>query len=139
MDRIVVGIDGSPHAARAVRWARDEARAHGAILQVVMAWHWGDQRHVDPDAPFDPTYDQEAARETLEAFVAQALGDDLDGVEAVAVLDLPARALLEQAEDADLVVVGSRGRGGFAGLMLGSVSQQVMTHAPCPTVVVPDR
>lgn len=139
MDRIVVGIDGSPHAARAVRWAHDEARTHDATLQVVMAWHWGDQRHVDPDAPFDPSYDQESAGEALTAFVAQALGEHHDGVEMTAVLDLPARALLEAAEDADLVVVGSRGRGGFAGLMLGSVSQQVVTHAPCPAVVVPDH
>lgn len=138
MNRIVVGIDGSAHAARAVRWARREAAAHDATLRVVMAWHWGDQRHADPDAPFDPGYGQESAQEALEAFLADALGDDRDGVEAVAVLDLPARALLEAAEDADLVVVGSRGRGGFAGLMLGSVSQQVVTHAPCPVVVVPE-
>jgi nucleotide-binding universal stress UspA family protein len=139
MDRIVVGIDGSDHAARAVRWARDEARVHGATLEVVMAWHWGDQRHADPNAAFDPAYNEESAAEALEAYLDAALGNDREGVEARAVLDLAARALLDAGEDADLLVVGSRGRGGFKGLLLGSVSQQLTTHAPCPVVVVPSH
>lgn len=137
MDRIVAGIDGSDCSYRAVRWALDEARRHGATLEVVMAWHWGDQRHLDPDEGFDPDYDHEKASKVLDAYLDQALGDDRDGVEARAVLDLPARALMEAAEDADLLVVGSRGRGGFKGLVLGSVSSQVVTHAPCPVVVLP--
>lgn len=137
MARIVVGIDGSECSFRAVRWARAEARRRDATLEVVMAWHWGDQRHLDPNEGFDPEYDQEKASKVLDAYLDQALGDDRDGVEARAVLDLPARALMEAAEDADLLVVGSRGRGGFKGLLLGSVSSQVVTHAPSPVVVLP--
>lgn len=139
MRRIVVGIDGSQHAARAVRWALAEARDHDATLEVVMAWHWGDQRHADPDAPFDPSYNEGSAVEALESYLDAAIGDDRDRVETRPVLDLPARALLDAGADADLLVVGSRGQGGFKGLLLGSVSQQIVSHAPCPVVVVPDR
>lgn len=138
MERIVVGIDGSEHSAKAVRWALAEARAHGATLDVVMAWHWGNQRHADPDARFDPSYNEESAAEALEAYLEAAIGDDRDQVRARPVLDLPARALLDAGADADLLVVGSRGQGGFKGLLLGSVSQQIVTHAPCPVVVVPN-
>lgn len=112
---------------------------HAAELVVVMAWHWNDQRHDDPDVRFDPDYDQARAEEVLETYLQQALGDDRDDVVAKAVMDLPAKALLAEAAEADLVVVGSRGRGGFKGLMLGSVSDQVVTHSPCPVVVIPDR
>jgi nucleotide-binding universal stress UspA family protein len=78
------------------------------------------------------------ARRTLERALADA-GDRTAGVDVEPVVreGAPARVLLEEADDADLLVVGSRGLGGFRGLLLGSVSQQCSHHAPCPVVVVP--
>lgn len=131
---IVVGVDGSTDSQRALRWAAQEARTRGARLKVVLVWSYLDQE----PAGFDPAYGEQAARRSLDAAVA-ALGAESAGVdlEPVLVCDLPARGLLDAARGADLVVVGSRGLGGFTGLLLGSVSQQVTQHAPCPVVVVP--
>lgn len=131
----MVGVDDSPGAHAALEWAIREARQWGATLEVVMAW----SVLVQPVAEFQPDFDEEAATATLDRILAD---HDTDGVEIVRTLinDLPARSLLHVAEGADLVVVGARGLGGFTGLLLGSVSQQVANHAPCPVVVVrPDQ
>jgi nucleotide-binding universal stress UspA family protein len=151
MARIVVGTDGSPGARQAVRWALGEARLRGASVHVVHAW-------MVPliDAMPEPWFvgapavgpsDEEvyghlvgAARSVHDEAVAEARAAEpeleIDGELAEA---RPAEALLAAAEDADLLVVGSRGRGGFAGLLLGSVSAQCVHHAPCPVVVVPAK
>lgn len=131
---IVVGVDGSEGSQRALRWALDEAAARGASVRAVLAWSFIDQGGDD----FDAAYSEEAARARLDQALAAA-GAAPAGVvvEPLVVCDLPARAVIEAARDADLVVVGSRGLGGFRGLLLGSVSQQVSHHAPCPVVVVP--
>ena len=133
-DVVVVGVDGSEGSLRALRWAAEEARIRGARLRVLRAWSYADQ----PEGGFDPAYDEEAARRVLDESIA-SLGTDSSGlkIERRIVCDLPARALLDAAADADLLVVGSRGLGGFQGLLLGSVSQQVVHHAPCPIVIVP--
>lgn len=138
MERIVVGIDGSPGAAAALRWAVAEARLRGAVLQVLHAW----QLPVLAVAPFAaPTIDareyQAAAEQLVADSVADAGAEDL-APQQVAEGGGPAAVLLRHAVGASLVVVGTRGRGGFAGLLLGSVSQQVIGHAPCPVVVVPE-
>jgi nucleotide-binding universal stress UspA family protein len=88
---------------------------------------------------FDPSYGEDDARRLLDGAV-DALGD-AGGIEVerLTVNDLPARGLLDSAGDADLLVVGARGLGSFQGLMLGSVSQQVVQHSPCPAVIVPPR
>jgi nucleotide-binding universal stress UspA family protein len=134
--RVVVGVDGSANSRRALRRAAEEVRAHGATLEVVLAWNLLDE----VTAPeFDPHYGEATARRDLEVIVSEELGDD--HVEATLRIenDLPARVLLRAADGAWLVVVGSRGLGGFKGLLLGSVSQQIAHHAPCPVLIVPDE
>jgi nucleotide-binding universal stress UspA family protein len=130
MRKIVVGIDGSESAAAALRWAAQEAQLHGASLTAVMAWTLLGQ----PADAFTPTYGFDEAIGTARDHVRRAAIP----VEAdvVAPCDLPAAALVDACADADLVVVGSRGRGGFRSLLLGSVSAAVAERAPCAVCVV---
>jgi len=139
MERIIVGVDGSENARRALRWAVDEARIREARLEVVHAWHVPYIGvYSAATAMFEPGPFEEAAESTIEDALA---GEDLSGlahpVERVISQGSPAVAILNAAKGADLVVVGTRGRGGFSGLLLGSVSHQVVHHAECPVVVVP--
>ena len=124
--RIVVGVDGSAASADALAWALEEGSLRGAGVTVVLAYNHLDQPHFDGQQGFDPDATREDAERSLTQLVhrmVEATGcDDVD-VDPQVVVDLPARALLAAAEEADLLVVGSRGRGGVAGLLLGSVSQ----------------
>jgi nucleotide-binding universal stress UspA family protein len=131
--RVVVGVDGSAGSRRALRRAALEALAHDATLEVVLAWGLLDQ----PGGGFDPQYDEGAARDDLQRIVEDELDPEPPRIELRPVNDLPSRALLTAGEGAWTLVVGSRGLGGFKGLLLGSVSQQVVHHAPCPVMVVP--
>ena len=128
---VVVGVDGSEGAGAALTWAADEAKLRGTRLRAVHVWSYLDQA----GEAFDPTYGEDDALRLLQQAVA-GLGGDVD-LELKTVCDLPARGLLDSAQDADLLVVGARGMGGFQGLLLGSASQQVAQHAPCPVVIVP--
>ena len=139
MDRIVVGVDGSAPSIEALRWAVAEATVRGAELVAAVAWEFpfvpsgpGAGFYVGPSA--DELAD-EAQRHLAEA-LSQV---DTGSVPVTRVIDYgsPAALLLDLAGEADLLVIGARGHGGFAGLLLGSVSQQCTTHAVCPTVVVP--
>lgn len=131
---IVVGIDGSEGSRAALRWAVDEAEKTDRPVKAVLAWSYLDQ----PGGDFDPSFGEEDARRVLAEVVEEAAGDGSDvEIEPVAVCDLPANALLEACDGAAMVVVGARGLGGFKSLLLGSVSQQVAQHAPCPIVIVP--
>ena len=132
---IVVGVDGSEGGKAALAWAIEEARIRGARLRALLAWSYLDQ----PVTDFDPQFGEENARERLEEVIAEVTSGADSGVEIerVVVCDLAARALLEATAGADLVVVGSRGMGGFKGLLLGSVSQQIAHHATCPVVIIP--
>ena len=144
MPGITVGIDGSDGAHRALEWAMKEAAAHHAPLTVVTvhevaASGWtGNPVILPPDEPA-----VEKARHAAEESVAKAaaqLGESQPlSVTVWAVNGFPAQELIEASRDADLLVVGSRGGGGFARLMMGSVSDQVMHHAYCPVVVVPGQ
>ena len=140
MNGIVVGVDGSAHAAQALRWAAREGDLHGWPVRAVLAWDLFDQPHAGaPDGPgrFEPTYDQSSAEEVLETIVAEALGAGrARDVDRLAVCDLPAPALLDAGAGAELLVVGARGVGGFKGLLLGSVSQHVLHHSVVPVAVV---
>ncbi len=142
MGEIVVGADGSEGGRRALAWAVEEARLRKSSVAAVCVI---DRRYMDPDlgvlvAPANKELEEEAQR-SLDAAL-EAVGG-AEGVEVRSeVLHAQrhgvAGTLLERAEEgADMVVVGSRGHGGFTGLLLGSVSQQVIQHAPCPVVVVP--
>lgn len=135
MERIVVGVDGSESAREALQWAVDEARRREATVEAVHAWRtvpladYAFTEHV-------PGGSARYAQETLDAAVGSV---DTTGVTVEPKLKTggAAQALIHEAKGADLLVVGSRGRGGFSGLLLGSVSQQAAQHAPCPVVIVP--
>lgn len=137
MGKIVVGVDESPGAARALRWAVREGALHGWATTAVMAWGLLDQHRPDGDTSFDPQYGERQATEALEAILAEVVGEATGSVERRVVCDRPAQALLEAAVDSDLLVVGARGLGGFRGLLLGSVSQQCLHHASSPIAIVP--
>ena len=141
MDRIVVGLDGSECGARALRWAADEARARGGELHVVTAFEPPDTVGV-PGARFPverPEQTRERAQHLQSKWLSEALGDDYSDVELITHVRMgqPAETLLEAASKGDMLVVGSRGRGGFKGLLLGSVSLQCVTHAQGPVTVIP--
>ena len=130
---IVVGVDGSENSRQALRWALDEARLRQAQVRVVHAW-WMYPMLADE---IDPHLTGDAGG-AVQKFVTETLGeqDDVE-VEAVAVQGQQASAaLVDAAKDAELLVVGSRGAGGFSSLLLGSVSQQCAQHAPCPVAIV---
>jgi nucleotide-binding universal stress UspA family protein len=138
---IVVGVDGSDGARAALAFALAEARLRGTSVRAVAAWHVP-AAMTGPGFPApDPALVGELeveARRTLEQALDDA-GDLAAGVEVETSVrpGAPARVLLDEAQDADLLVVGSRGLGGFRGLLLGSVGQQCAHHAPCPLVIVP--
>lgn len=139
---IVVGFDGSPESERALRWAAQEARYRAAPLRVVLAWEAPSQLAAGAGwvPPDEHAREQagRAARRRLDDALAR-IGGDLAGleVEPRAAEGPATTVLLDLARDAALLVVGSRGHGGFAGLLLGSVSQQCVQHASCPVAVVP--
>ena len=135
--KIVVGVDESDGAAGALRWAVDEAALHGAELVAVLAWTLLDQHRTITGAHFDPQYGEADASDALRSYVDRVVGEDRPPtIRTVAVCDLAASALLRAAEDADLLVVGARGLGGFRGLLLGSVSQRCLHESPVPVAVI---
>jgi nucleotide-binding universal stress UspA family protein len=140
-EEVVVGVDGSEAAWGALRWAVHEAGVRGTRLRVVHGW-WTPVA-VPPvgivvgETDFDE-FEQDTKRmlhEMVDAMVAEA-DPAPTAVELEAVPEAAAQALIDRSKGAALLVVGSRGRGGFAGLLLGSVSQQVLHHAPCPVAVI---
>jgi nucleotide-binding universal stress UspA family protein len=141
--RIVVGVDGSDGARRALEWAVAEARLRDARLVAVHSWELPplgiSAGPFDPPTPLDPDLMQRVASAARELLDRELDAVDLSGLEVDKLAEPrnPADALLEAAREADLLVVGTRGHGGFTGLLLGSVSQQVSNHAPCPVVIVP--
>ena len=137
---IVVGVDGSAQSDAALRFAYEEARLRSSALRAVYVWSASGAAYVGET--FTPTADVfvEAghhAEAVLREALARLAPDPGVTVEAVSVEGDPAVELVEQARDAELLVVGSRGRGATASLVLGSVSQSVAHHAPCPLVIVP--
>lgn len=135
---VVVGVDGSEGSDAALAWAIEEAVARHAQLEALSAWQYPVMGET-AWAGVDPGVFEEAAELTLDRDLAAA---DTAGLEQpVRRVTVPAgagRALVERSQQAGLVVVGSRGRGGFAGLLLGSVGHQLAHHAACPVVIVRD-
>lgn len=142
VSRVVVGVDGSEESLGALRWALAQARLLGASLEVVHAWHYPYAAYTDVTGMAPGVVTQEDLEKVgqlvLEGSLRAAGANEGDvPVKPVLVQGGAAEALLRAAAGADLLVVGSRGRGGFAGLLLGSVSQQCAHHVPCPLVIVP--
>jgi nucleotide-binding universal stress UspA family protein len=136
---VLVGVDGSSGSRKALTWAAAEAVEHGADLIVLKVWE-----HALPapvglgGVPLGEVPDtSESAAEALVQVIREELGDDPPLIAQARVKHgNPAEVLIEQSASADLLVVGTRGHGGFAGLVLGSVSQHVAAYAHCPVTVV---
>jgi nucleotide-binding universal stress UspA family protein len=134
--RIVVGIDGSPVARLALEFAIDEARLHKASLYVTYAYPA--MAGALTGSTGKDYYEQveSEARELLQGLVAAAPSTEGVEVEWVAVPGNPSEVLIEASRDAVMLVVGSRGGGGFLGLIMGSVSTQCVHYSHCPVLVV---
>ena len=133
--RIVVGVDGSPPSLDALSWAARQAELTGAGLEVVMCWEWPSSLGWAVPVPddFDPEGDIRRTLDTaLTPVRAAHPGVALEGR---VVEGHPAPVLVEASKDADLLVVGSRGHGGFVGMVIGSVSEHCALHARCPVLV----
>lgn len=139
MKTIVVGVDGSPGSQEAVEFAAREAAAHGATLRLVSAWEIPPSVLSNGGVPSEIYDNLEAeARRTLDAAAARVLEiDPTVAVEQRTVEGHAGNALVDEAETADLVVIGRRGHGALTELLLGSISHQVADHARCPVVIVP--
>jgi nucleotide-binding universal stress UspA family protein len=140
VNKIVAGVDGSDASRNALRWAVAEAELRDAEVVAVHAW----EVPIAPIGipPFIALDDggmvsdiREGAEELLEKVVDEAAGSSSVKVTPLAVEGPAAASLIDAARDADLLVVGSRGLGGFTSLLLGSVSHHCVTHAPCPVLV----
>ena len=136
---VVVGYDGSAGAQSALAWAAREAVHRGRPLRIVHTY-WYEPALATSEllAPREEVAREARALADQAANMASGLAPDLDVATAVHE-DYPARALVNESKSAALVVVGARGLGGFTGLLLGSVSHEVATHAHCPVVVLRAR
>ena len=139
---IVVGVDGSKESKEALRWAIEEAQVRQATLRAVHAWTYPvifGGAYVPPQV-VDANRLSGEAQDALDAFIAEVAEDNPHAdIERVVAEGPAGQVLIEAAKEADLLVVGSRGHGGFAGLLLGSVSQQCAHHASCAVVIVRKR
>jgi nucleotide-binding universal stress UspA family protein len=143
MSGIFVGVDGSDHSRLALVWALREAARHSMPVTVISVHPKPVRPATDiywavPDLPEDPR-NEEAELNALRQFVdktATETGEPVPSISLVVETGDPAEKLIEASRDADLLVVGSRGIGGFARLLLGSVSSKVVHHAACPVMVI---
>ncbi len=134
---IVAGIDGSSNSKVALKFAAEEAAVRNEPLRIVCVWHvpvplytGGSFAVLDADIYLD------AARESADKEIQEVLGEGAAQAELVMREGSAAQILMEESANASMLVIGSRGRGGFSGLVLGSVSQQCAAHAKCPVTIV---
>jgi nucleotide-binding universal stress UspA family protein len=146
---VVVGVDGSPGAMEALRWAVAEARLRNSRLRIVHAWAFGftggpGSGYGYPTGTRGGLFTgagseqlRRASEELLDRMMTE-IGAEAEGIEIEreVIEGGAAEVLVDSVSEGDLLVVGSRGHGGFAGLLLGSISHQCVHHAPCPVVVV---
>jgi len=141
MPGIIVGIDGSVHSKNALEWAMKEAAIRHAPLTVIIVhpviagFSGRAVAYPTDDALANKASD--TAQEEVDKTLAQLAGPGPETVTVQGVSGFPAEVLITAGRDADMIVVGSRGSGGFSRLLLGSVSSQVTHHAQCPVVVIP--
>ncbi len=138
--KIVVGVDGSPASLKAVVWAAHEAKLRGSQIEILHSWSM--PFVVDPMAMMPmmfPIEEMVADANKIAAAAAAAVANVDTKIRVVTRVERGAASehLITAGKTADLLVVGSRGHGGFVGLLLGSVAQQVANHALCPVVIVP--
>ena len=139
-ETVVVGVDGSEASVAALGWAARYADALGASLQAVLTWHYPSAAGGPPTGVAPPAVTSEVERsrhQILDDAIARTCGDKPAlTVERRVIYGHPAQTLVDESKNADLLVVGSRGHGGFSGLLLGSVSTHLATHAFCPVTIV---
>jgi nucleotide-binding universal stress UspA family protein len=141
MPGIIVGVDGSGHSQRALEWAMKEAAIRHVPLTVltvheaIAGWYGGVASYADD--PARTLEAREAAQAETDKVLAGLDGPHPDTVTVTAVHGFPVAELISAGQDADMIVLGSRGTGGFARLVMGSVSSQVVQHAHCPVLIIP--
>jgi nucleotide-binding universal stress UspA family protein len=137
--RIVAGVDGSDSSIKALDWAARQGELTGSMLEVITTWQW--PRSYGWAAPFPSDFDPQSNAETLlNDAIAKVRADHPQvNMRTTVIEGHPAPVLVDASRTADLLVVGSRGHGEFAGMLLGSVSEHCVTNAHCPVVVMRDR
>lgn len=133
---LVVGVDGSPSSLAALEWAARQGERTGSRVHALITWEWPKSYGfpVPVSTDFDPAGD--AGRVLDEAVRATRAAHPDAVIDSSVIEGATARILIEASKDAELLVVGSRGHGELAGMLLGSVSEQCVTHAHCPVLVV---
>jgi len=137
--RIVVGVDGSESSKAALRWAIRQAKLTGASVDAVSAWRYPTGYGWAPVADGEPDFETEAKRTLVEALGEVSGLEPEIPVRPLVAEGHAAEVLLRTAKGADLLVVGSRGHGGFTSALVGSVSLYCVLHAHCPVLVLRDR
>ncbi|WP_022901128.1 universal stress protein [Humibacter albus] len=133
--KIIVGVDGSEQSIAALRHAARLGGLLGARIEVVTTWSY--PIAMSPYAMTTEPSFEEIARQALDESLKDAYGEDIPaGLTSVVQFGHPAQVLIERSTGAEMLVLGSRGRGGFTGLLLGSVSSECAAHANCPVLIV---
>ena len=135
---VVVGVDGSPESVAALSWAGRYGAATGAVVWALHIWHYPTAAGLPPGVTPESVTDEVKAEQQkeLDEAIAKANLDPAAQVESKIAYGHPAQVLINESKNVNLIVVGHRGRGGFTGMLTGSVSMQVVNHAACPVVVV---
>jgi len=133
--RIVVGVDGSPASVDALRWAAEQTELTGGTLEAITSWEYPTQYGSQLMYAENVNW-ADLAQTTLATAITDAGSSTLTSCTQTVTQGQPAHVLVDASAGAELLVVGSRGHGGFAGLLLGSVSEYVIAHAACPVVVI---
>lgn len=133
-ERIVVGMDGSSASIDALKWATRQASLTGAAIEAVIGWQYPTVYDGYPLA--DTTDWPSNAQGILDTAIQEAVGAENTPIARTVIEGHPAQVLIDATAGADLLVVGSRGHGGFTGMLLGSVSTHVAAHAPCPVLII---
>lgn len=134
-NKVIVGVDGSPSANTATAWAAQEAELRGASLELIHTWNYPNLGYGGYVAVLE---DFEKDASAILDEIAQKVRDHHPSLTIISSLiqGPTAQSIIERAKEADMVVVGSRGKGGFTGLLLGSVGQQLVHHCPAPVVII---
>jgi len=135
--RIVVGVDGSASSKSALSWALRQARMTGAVVEAVIAWQFPNA-YGYPAPIVNVDLEQLATTTVKDAIAEVTAGSDAGLIRYKVVEGNAARVLIDESAGADLLVVGSRGHGGFVEALLGSTGQHAVHHATCPVVVIRD-